>query len=167
MDAGVPIKNPVAGIAIGLVSNKDKYVLLSDIIGIEDFCGDMDFKVAGTKKGITAIQMDVKNDGLSDQMIKETLEKALEGRLLILEKMLSVIPTPRTNLSQYAPRVSIIQVPVEKIGEVIGPGGKVIRQIIAETACDINVNEEGKVTIAGTDPVKVDLAYKWISGIVK
>jgi len=167
MDAGVPIKNPVAGIAIGLVSNKDKYVLLSDIIGIEDFCGDMDFKVAGTKKGITAIQMDVKNDGLSDQMIKETLEKALEGRLLILEKMLSVIPTPRTNLSQYAPRVSIIQVPVEKIGEVIGPGGKVIRQIIAETACDINVNEEGKVTIAGTDPVKVDLAYKLISGIVK
>lgn len=167
MDAGVPIKNPVAGIAIGLITDKDKYVLLSDIIGIEDFCGDMDFKVAGTKDGITAIQMDVKIDGLTDKMIEETLEKALEGRLSILEKMLSVIPSPRTTLSQYAPRVSMIMVPQDKIGEVIGPGGKVIRQIIADTGCDINVDDNGQVTIAGTDPAKVEVAQKWIAGIIK
>lgn len=167
MDAGVPIKNPVSGIAIGLVTDKDKYVLLSDIIGLEDFFGDMDFKVAGSKKGITAIQMDVKIDGLTDKIIAETLEKAKEGRLFILEKMLSVIPAFRPTLSQYAPRVSMLQVPQEKIGEVIGPGGKVIRQIIADTGCDINIDDAGVVTIAGTDPEKVDIAVKWVSGIVK
>ncbi|MBI4990968.1 polyribonucleotide nucleotidyltransferase [Candidatus Gottesmanbacteria bacterium] len=167
MDAGVPIKNPVTGIAIGLVTDKDRYVLLSDIIGIEDFCGDMDFKVAGTKDGITAIQMDVKTDGLTDKMIEETLERALVGRLFILEKMLSVLPSSRTTLSQYAPRVSILTVPQDKIGEVIGPGGKVIRQIITETGCEINVDDDGKVTISGTDPQKVDVANKWIAGIIK
>lgn len=167
MDAGVPIKNPVAGLSIGLVSNKDEYILLSDIIGIEDFCGDMDFKVAGTKRGITAIQMDVKADGLTDEIIEATLGKAREGRLFILERMLSVLPSSRTSLSQYAPRVSILTVPKDKIGEVIGPGGKIIRQIIAETSCDIDIDDNGKVTISGTDPVKVDVAYKWISGIIK
>lgn len=167
MDAGVPIKNPVAGLAIGLMTEGDKYVLLTDIIGIEDFGGDMDFKVAGTKNGITAIQLDVKIDGITDQMISETLTKAKDGRLSILEKMLAVLPTPRPSLSQYAPRVSMLMVPQEKIGEVIGPGGKVIRQIIAETGCDINVDDKGQVTIAGTDPVKVDIAYKWVAGIVK
>lgn len=167
MDAGVPIKNPVTGIAIGLITDGDKHVLLSDIIGIEDFCGDMDFKVAGSKNGITAIQMDVKIDGLTDEMISETLTRAREGRLYILERMLKVLPAPRTSLSQYAPRVTILTVPQEKIGEVIGPGGKVIRQIIAETECDINVDDKGQVTISGTDPVKVELAKKWISGIIK
>lgn len=167
MDAGVQIKNPVAGISIGLITSKDKYVLLSDIIGIEDFCGDMDFKIAGTTKGITAIQLDVKIDGISDTIIKETLERAREGKLHILEKMLKVIPGPRTNLSQYAPRVAMVTVPQDKIGEIIGPGGKIIRQIIAATECDINVDDTGKVTIAGTDPEKVKNAFNWISGIIK
>jgi len=167
MDAGVPIKTPVAGLAIGLVSEKDKNVLLTDIIGLEDFFGDMDFKVAGTTTGITAIQLDVKNDGLTEKIIEESLEKAKEGRLHILEKMLTVLPKPRPNLSQYAPRVSILTIPQEKIGEIIGPGGKIIRQIIAETGCDINVDDDGKVTITGIDPQKVDVAVKWISGIIK
>ncbi len=169
MDAGVPIKNPVAGLAIGLITSKknDKYILLTDIIGIEDFCGDMDFKVAGTKDGITAIQLDVKIDGLNHEMITKTLEKAKIGRMHILEKMLSIIASPRTSLSRYAPRVSIVTVPQDKIGEVIGPGGKIIRQIIADTGCDINVNDSGQVTIAGTDPAKVDIAVKWVSGIIR
>jgi len=167
MDAGVPIKNPVAGIAIGLITNKDKYILLSDIIGIEDFCGDMDFKVAGTKNGITAIQLDVKNDGLTDEIIKDALERAKIGRLFILEKMLSVLPQFRSALSQYAPKVAIVNLPQDKIGDVIGPGGRIIRQIIAETGCDVNIEDNGKVTIAGADPAKVDTAFKWISGIVR
>jgi len=167
MDSGVPITNPVAGIALGLISKGDKYEILSDIIGLEDFCGDMDFKVAGTKQGITAIQLDVKIDGLTDQIIKESLQRAKEGREHILEKMLAVLSTPRTNLSQYAPRVAMLTIPQEKIGEVIGPGGKIIRQIIANTGCDVNVDDKGIVTISGTDPDKVDTAYKWISGIVK
>lgn len=167
MDAGVSIKNPIAGISVGMISNKDKYVLLTDIIGLEDFCGDMDFKVAGSKNGITAIQMDVKTDGITDGQIKETLEKAKIGRDFILAKMLSVLPTPRNSLSQYAPRVTMIKVPREKIGEIIGPGGKIIRQIIADTGCDINVDDNGQVTVAGTDPVKVEMAHKWISGIIK
>ncbi len=167
MDAGVPIINPVAGIAIGLIEEGEKHVLLSDIIGIEDFCGDMDFKVAGTKKGITAIQLDVKNNGLTDEIIKETLERALEGRLLILEKMLSILPAPRSALSQYAPRVVIINLPQDKIGEVIGPGGKTIRQIIAETGCDVSIDDNGHATITGTDPTKVELAQKWVEGIIK
>ncbi|MCJ7740573.1 polyribonucleotide nucleotidyltransferase [Candidatus Microgenomates bacterium] len=167
MDAGVPIKTPVAGLAIGLVAEGDKNILLTDIIGLEDFFGDMDFKVAGTTTGITAIQLDVKNDGLTEKIIEESLEKAKEGRLHILEKMLTVLPKPRPNLSQYAPRVSILTIPQEKIGEIIGPGGKIIRQIIAETGCDINVDDDGKVTITGIDPQKVDVAVKWISGIIK
>lgn len=167
MDAGVPIKNPVAGLAIGLICEGKTNVLLTDIIGIEDFCGDMDFKVAGTKNGITAIQMDTKTDGLTMDLISETMERAKAGRLHILDKMLSVLPSPRPSLSQYAPRVSMIMVPQDKIGEVIGPGGKVIRQIIAETGCDINVDDDGKVTIAGTDPAKVEIAQKWVAGIVK
>jgi len=167
MDAGVPITNPVAGIAIGMIQENDKYALLSDIIGIEDFCGDMDFKVAGTKKGITAIQLDVKNEGLTEKIIKETLERAREGRLYILEKMLSILPVPRSALSQYAPRVFVINLPQDKIGEVIGPGGKMIRQIIAETGCDVNIDDNGHTTITGPDPTKVELAQKWIEGIIK
>jgi polyribonucleotide nucleotidyltransferase len=169
MDAGVPIKHPAAGISIGLITDKNskKYTLLTDIIGLEDFCGDMDFKVAGTKNGITAIQMDVKIDGITDEMVKETLERAKLGREFILKTMLTVLPEPRSSLSQYAPRVSLVTVPQEKIGEVIGPGGKMIRQIIAETSCDINVDDDGRVTITGMDPAKVELAHKWITGLVK
>ncbi|KKS95997.1 MAG: polyribonucleotide nucleotidyltransferase, polyribonucleotide nucleotidyltransferase [Candidatus Gottesmanbacteria bacterium GW2011_GWA2_43_14] len=167
MDAGVPIKSPVSGISIGLVGAKNKYVLLTDIIGIEDFTGDMDFKVAGSEKGITAIQLDVKNDGLSQEIIQETLEKARTARLYILKEMLKVLPQSRTHISQYAPKIKVVTIPKEKIGEVIGPGGKIIRQIIAETGCDINVNDDGQVTIAGIDPEKVEIAFKWVSGIIK
>src|SRR3989338_597687 len=167
MDAGVPIKNPVSGIAMGMVEENNKYELLSDIIGIEDFCGDMDFKVAGTEEGITAVQLDVKNSGLTDQVITESIKKAKQGRLHILQNMLTVIPKYRETLSKFAPRISVIIIPKEKIGEIIGPGGKIIRQIIAETGCDINVNDDGQVTIAGIDPVKVEVALKLITGIIK
>lgn len=167
MDAGVPIKNSVAGISIGLVNEGNKYVLLTDILGLEDFCGDMDFKVAGTKIGITAIQLDVKIDGLTDKIIKEALIQAKEARLYILEKMLLVIPAPKSTLSQYAPRVIMLNIPLEKIGEVVGPGGKIIRQIITKTGCDINIKDNGEVTISGSDPEKVTLAKNWISGIIK
>ncbi|MEK7129614.1 MAG: polyribonucleotide nucleotidyltransferase, partial [Patescibacteria group bacterium] len=131
MDAGVPIKEPVAGISIGLMTEGKKFVLLTDIMGIEDFAGDMDFKVAGTKNGITAIQLDIKIDGLTDEIIKDTVGAARVARMAILGKMLAVISAPRKNLSKYAPKVTVVKVPVDKIGEVIGPGGKMIRQIIA------------------------------------
>jgi len=167
MDAGVPIINPITGISVGLVEEGKKYVLLLDILGIEDHCGDMDFKVAGSKKGVTAIQLDVKNKGLTDDMISKALSQAKEGRQFILEKILLAMPAPRSSLSQYAPRVKIISLPQDKIGEVIGPGGKVIRQIIAQTGCSINVDDDGQVTICGTDPVGVERAESWINNIIK
>ncbi|MBI2611963.1 polyribonucleotide nucleotidyltransferase, partial [Candidatus Gottesmanbacteria bacterium] len=167
MDAGVPIVSPIAGIAMGLVADEKKHVILTDIIGLEDFGGDMDFKIAGSKLGITAIQLDVKNDGLTDGIIKETVERASEARMFILEKMLSVISESRKNISQYAPKIVVLQVPQDKIGEVIGPGGKVIRQIIADTGCEVNIDDDGRVTIAGTDQVAVQKAYDWVSSIVK
>lgn len=167
MDAGVPITNPIAGIAMGLITDKEKYVILTDILGLEDFGGDMDFKVAGSKDGITAIQLDVKIDGITLPQVEETLKRAKDGRIYILEKMLAVLSESRKQLSQYAPKVAMISIPQEKIGEIIGPGGKVIRQIIADTGCDVNVDDDGKVTIAGTDAVSVDKAYNWIAGIIK
>src|SRR5205085_2801293 len=137
MDAGVPIIAPVAGLAMGLMAEKKgsdyvkngKYVILTDIAGLEDFSGDMDFKVAGTRDGITAIQLDVKIDGLTDEMIKTTLDRAKEGRVFILDKMLAVLSQSRAEVSMYAPKIKIVKIPVEKIGEVIGSGGKVIRNI--------------------------------------
>jgi len=168
MDAGVPIKEPVAGISIGLMTGKGKeYVLLTDIMGIEDFSGDMDFKVAGTKNGITAIQLDVKIDGLTDEMMKETLERARGARMKILEKMLSVIPSPRKSLSQYAPKVTVVKIPTEKIGEVIGPGGKVIRMIMAATETTVDVDDDGSVVIAGTTTEAVNKAVEWVQGLTR
>lgn len=167
MDAGVPLKSPVAGISIGLVTEGDKYELLTDIMGVEDFNGDMDFKVAGTKDGITAIQLDVKVDGLTHEIIEKTLAQALETRLIILEKMQKVLPAPRSALSKYAPKIEMVQIPVEKIGEVIGPGGKIIKSIIAETECDVNVEDDGSVTVAGQDAEKIQKAVDWIKNIVK
>jgi polyribonucleotide nucleotidyltransferase len=152
MDAGIPIRNPVSGIAMGLVIGDDgKYKILSDIIGTEDFMGDMDFKVAGTHDGITAIQMDLKIGGITIDMIKATLEQAKEGRAFILEKMLETIPAPRPDLSPYAPRITIIHVKPEKIGEIIGPGGKTIRKIIEETGVDIDIEDDGRVYITSTN----------------
>jgi polyribonucleotide nucleotidyltransferase len=167
MDAGVPIKEPVAGISIGLMTGpKDQYVLLTDILGIEDFAGDMDFKVAGTKNGITAIQLDVKVP-ITDEMIKETFVRAREARMKILEKMLSVISTSRASLSQYAPKVQIVKIPTEKIGEVIGPGGKMIRNIMASTSSTVDVEDDGSVVISGMDADSVNKAVEWVKGLTR
>ncbi len=167
MDAGVPIVSPVAGIAIGLMTMGDKYKLLTDIIGLEDFSGDMDFKIAGTTDGITAIQLDVKNDGLTDKIIEETLARAKKAREHILEKILKVIPAHRPQLSQYAPRVVMVKVPTDKIGEVIGPGGKVIRAIIAQTGATVDVDDEGNVSITGTTEESVTKAKTWVEGLIR
>lgn len=168
MDAGVPIKAPVAGIAMGLVSKSDTdYMILTDIMGIEDFSGEMDFKVAGTTKGITAIQLDVKNEGLTFEMIHVTLEKAKVARLKILDVMNKGISGPRKEISQFAPKVVVLSPPQEKIGEIIGPGGKNIRALIARTETDINVTDDGKVTITGIDKAKVDEAVLAIENITR
>jgi len=168
MDAGVPIKAPVAGIAMGLVSlsNKD-YIILTDIMGVEDFAGEMDFKVAGTRKGITAIQLDVKNDGLNDKMIAETLEKARLARFKILDVIEKTISKPRKELSQYAPKVLVLTPPEDKIGDIIGPGGKTIRSLIAKTGVDINIDDEGKVNISGLDKNKVEAAAALIANMIR
>lgn len=163
MDAGVPIKSAVAGISIGLIAkNDEEYVLLTDIAGIEDFAGDMDFKIAGTDKGITAIQLDVKNQGLTDKIIEEALEKARLARIFILEKMNQVIAVPRKELSKYAPKVVVLTPPLEKIGDIIGPGGKNIRQIIAKTQTEINIGEDGKISVSGLNRELVDEAVNLI-----
>jgi len=168
MDAGVPIKAPVAGIAMGLLSKSDTdYMILTDIMGIEDFSGEMDFKVAGTETGITAIQLDVKNEGLTDKMMKETLENAQAARLYILSVMKKAIGTPRKEISKFAPKVVVLTPPQEKIGEIIGPGGKNIRALIARTQTDINVSDDGKVTISGIDKTKVDEAAQAIGNITR
>ena len=170
MDAGVPIKEPVAGISIGLMTDKEddsKYELLTDIMGIEDFAGDMDFKVAGTKNGITAIQLDVKVLGLTDEMVKQTFVLANTARMKILEVMHGAISTPRPSLSKYAPKVTRITIPVEKIGEVIGPGGKMIRQIIATTGATVDVEDDGTVMISGIDETGVTKAVEWVKGLTR
>lgn len=165
MDAGVPIKSPVAGISVGLMADKNSFVLLTDILGIEDFAGDMDFKVAGTKEGITAIQLDIKIDGLTDKIVKEALARAKTARLAILDVIKKTIATPRTKLSQYAPKVQVVKIPTEKIGEVIGPGGRMIRQIIAVTGAAVDVNDDGSVVISGTDEEAVAKAVTWVEGL--
>ncbi len=168
MDAGVPIKAPVSGIAMGLITNeKGEYVILTDIMGIEDFSGDMDFKVTGSETGVTAVQLDVKIEGLTDKMIEEVLEKAKKARLFILEKMKAAIKTPRTELSKFAPKVVVITPPADKIGEIIGPGGRNIRNLIARTETDINVSDDGKVTITGIDKAKVEEAKTHIENITR
>lgn len=171
MDAGVPIKAPVAGISIGLVTDdEDKYVILTDILGLEDFTGDMDFKIAGTKKGITAIQLDVKIAGLTEKIVRETVEKARTTRLAILEKMEQTLPEPRDHVSKYAPKVERFAIPEDKIGEVIGPGGKMIRSIIARYNVDVDVddeNGEGQVTVSGLEKKNVDSAVEMIKGMTR
>ncbi len=151
MDAGVPIKRPVSGIAMGLIQEEDRVAILSDIQGMEDFLGDMDFKVAGTRNGITAMQMDTKLKGLSRQILKEAVLQAREGYLFILDKMMETIQEPRPELSPYAPRIITIQIDPDKIRDVIGPGGKVINKIIAETGAEINVENDGRIFIVAVD----------------
>ena len=167
MDAGVPIAKPVAGISIGMMSDGDKYELITDIIGLEDFSGDMDFKVAGTADGVTAIQLDVKNSGLTIEQITQTFERAKIARLFILEKMLSIMPNFREEVSEYAPKIEMVKIPVEKIGEVIGPGGKVIKNIIASTGATVDVEDDGSVAISGTSEEAVQKAVDWVKGLVR
>ncbi len=168
MDAGVPLKEQVAGVAMGLISNSDKdYVILTDIIGLEDFAGEMDFKIAGTKNGITAIQLDVKNNGLTDEIIQNTFAQAKKARLYILEKMNQVINKPRKEISKFAPKVVVLTPPLDKIGEIIGPGGKNIRALIAKTGTEININEEGKVIISGLDREKVNQTINYINNLTR
>ena len=151
MDAGVPIKAPVAGIAMGLISEGDTYAILSDIAGLEDHLGDMDFKVAGTAEGITAIQMDLKVAGITLEIFGKALEQARQGRLHILDEMLSTLADSRGELSPYAPRITTMQIDKDKIRKVIGPGGKVIRGIIEETGVKIDIDDDGIVHIASSD----------------
>lgn len=168
MDAGVPIKEPVAGISVGLMTNpKDKkeFVLLTDIVGVEDFGGDMDFKVAGTKNGITAIQLDMKVDGITDEIVKGALDRAKIARTMILEKMHALIAVSRPNLSQYAPKVQMMKIPVDSIGTVIGPGGKMIRQIQTLTEAILDVKDDGSVFITSTKDEAVKKAAAWIEGL--
>lgn len=167
MDAGVPIEEPVSGIAMGLVTSEDKYVILTDILGVEDMAGDMDFKVAGTRNGITALQVDVKIDGLTLDQIREIVQRANTGRLHILSQMMEVINQPRGALSQYAPKVVTLKIPVDKIGEVIGPGGKVIKAMQQETETVIAIEEDGTVFISGTDAQGLEAAKARIEGITR
>ncbi|MEW5866524.1 MAG: polyribonucleotide nucleotidyltransferase [Bacillota bacterium] len=165
MDAGVPIKRPVAGIAMGLVKEGDKVAILSDIQGIEDALGDMDFKVAGTERGVTAIQMDIKIPGITREILERALAQAREGRLFILGKMLEVISEPRKELSPYAPRIIRMSIDPDKIRDVIGPGGKVIRHIIDETGAKIDIEDDGRVFIAATDEEAGAKARKMIEDL--
>lgn len=151
MDAGVPIKAPVAGIAMGLVKSGEDYTILSDIQGMEDALGDMDFKVAGTEKGVTALQMDIKIDGLSRAILEEALTQAKKGRMHILDSMLQTIQEPKDELSEYAPKILTMSINPDKIRDVIGPSGKQINQIIDETGVKIDIEQDGNVFISSTD----------------
>lgn len=162
MDAGVPVKAPVAGIAMGLIKEGDRFAVLSDILGVEDHLGDMDFKVAGTRNGITAFQMDLKIEGITREIMAQALEQARQGRLHILGLMEQAIPTARTDISQYAPRIHTTMIPIDKIRDVIGPGGKTIRKIVEETGAKIEIEDDGRVTIASADGESLQKAKDWI-----
>jgi polyribonucleotide nucleotidyltransferase len=166
MDAGVPIKAPVSGVAMGLITDDTgRYKILTDIQGTEDHLGDMDFKVAGTSAGITALQMDIKISGLSAQMMKEALEQAKVARASILEKMLAILPEARAELKPHAPRIITVKIPVDKIGALIGPGGKNIRALQEETGATIDVQEDGTVYIAATDGEGGKIAYERVAAL--
>jgi polyribonucleotide nucleotidyltransferase len=168
MDAGVPIKSPVAGISIGLVTGENgSFEILNDIQGLEDHAGDMDFKVAGTKDGITAIQLDIKIDSINFDIIEKTLEQAKSARFTILETMNSAISSPRDDLSPHAPRVTQIQIPTDKIGLVIGPGGKTIRSIIAQTGATVDIQDDGAVLIGSSEKTASENAIKMIEELTR
>jgi polyribonucleotide nucleotidyltransferase len=165
MDAGVPLTAPVAGIAMGLVLEDDKYSILTDIAGAEDHYGDMDFKVAGTRDGITALQMDIKIPKVTAQIMREALEQARRGRLFILDKMAEMLPAPRPQISPFAPRIYTLNIPVDKIRDLIGPGGKVIRGIIEQTGVKIDVEDSGRVNVASNDEASANRALQMIGDI--
>lgn len=167
MDAGVPLKRPVSGIAMGLMVDGEKTYILSDIADAEDFAGDMDFKVAGTSEGITALQMDMKVHGLPVEVLAQALEQGKEGRAFILRHMLDVLPEPRKEMSPYAPRVESITINPDKIREIIGKGGETIQKITGETGTEIDIKDDGTVMIASPDKAKIDAAIQWIQSIVE
>jgi polyribonucleotide nucleotidyltransferase len=167
MDAGVPIRSAVAGVAMGLVMEKDRTAILTDIIGLEDHLGDMDFKVAGTRKGVTALQMDIKSQGIIAGLMAKALDQAKRARLYILGQMDRAIAEPRPSISVYAPRIITIMIPVDKIRDVIGPGGKVIRGIVAESGAKIDISDDGRVEIASVDEAAAQKALSIISKIVE
>jgi polyribonucleotide nucleotidyltransferase len=167
MDAGVKLRKPIAGIAMGLIKEGDRVAILSDILGDEDHFGDMDFKVAGTETGITAIQMDIKIRGISFDIMERALEQAKEGRLHILSEMSKTITEARESISQFAPHLYSIMIPTDMIGAVIGPGGKMIRHIVAESGAEIDIAEDGKVTIAAVDKAQADIATKMIESLTE
>lgn len=167
MDAGVPIRKPVAGVAMGLVKYSEEFAILTDIQGLEDALGDMDFKVAGTNAGITAIQMDIKVKGIDRAILEQALEQARRGRLFILDKMLATMPVPRADISQYAPRMLTMEIDPDKIRDVIGPGGKTIRKIIEETGVTIDIEDDGRVFVGAVDRAAADKAIKIIENLTK
>jgi polyribonucleotide nucleotidyltransferase len=170
MDAGVPLAAPVGGIAMGLVTDEhdpNRYAILSDIQGMEDALGDMDFKVAGTRRGVTALQMDMKARGLSSELFRKALEQARQGRLHILDKMAEALPTPREAMSTYAPRITTIHIHPDKIRDLIGPGGKTIRRIQEETGCQIDIEDDGTVFLATVDEEAMDRAVAMIRDLTE
>jgi len=167
MDAGVPLKKPVAGIAMGLLVEAGNYVVLTDIQGLEDHLGDMDFKIAGTDTGITALQMDIKIPGITPEILKDALDKAKQARLSILGIMAKTIAKPRAQVSAFAPKIATLNIPVEKIGELIGPGGKTIKKIIKDSGCEVDVDDDGRVVITGIDQKKLEEAKTWINGLTR
>ncbi len=166
MDGGVPIKRPVAGIAMGLILEGERFAVLSDILGDEDHLGDMDFKVAGTSEGVTSLQMDIKIAGITEEIMKVALGQAKDGRMHILGEMAKAIDHAREDLGEYAPRIETMQIAKDKIRDVIGSGGKVIRQIVEETGAKVDINDDGLIKIASSDKAKIEAAYKWIHSIV-
>jgi polyribonucleotide nucleotidyltransferase len=166
MDAGIPLRRPVAGIAMGLILEGQKFAVLSDILGDEDHLGDMDFKVAGTKEGVTSLQMDIKIAGITEEIMKVALGQAKDGRMHILGEMSKALDNARDELGEYAPRIETMQIPKDKIREVIGTGGKVIREIVEKTGAKINIDDEGLIKIASSDKAQIDAAHKWIHSIV-
>ncbi|MFN0265194.1 polyribonucleotide nucleotidyltransferase [Tepidamorphus sp. 3E244] len=166
MDAGVPLKRPVSGIAMGLILEDDKFAVLSDILGDEDHLGDMDFKVAGTDQGITSLQMDIKIAGITEEIMQKALEQAKGGRLHILEEMSKALSESRAELGEHAPRIETMKIPVDKIREVIGSGGKVIREIVEKTGAKVNIEDDGTINIASADGATIKAARDWIHSIV-
>jgi len=167
MDAGVPLARPVSGIAMGLILEGEEFAVLSDILGDEDHLGDMDFKVAGTEKGITSLQMDIKVAGITQEIMKSALEQASGGRTHILGEMAKALDTTRTEMSEHAPRIETLQINKEKIREVIGTGGKVIREIVAETGAKVDIDDEGLIKVSSSDKSQIDAAIAWIKGLVE
>ncbi len=165
MDAGVPLKKPVSGIAMGLILEKDGFAVLSDILGDEDHLGDMDFKVAGTADGITSLQMDIKIAGITEEIMQKALAQAKDGRLHILGEMAKAIDGARPDVGEYAPKIETMTIPVDKIREVIGTGGKVIREIVATTGAKVDVNDEGVIKVSASDGAKIKAAMDWIKSI--